>query len=252
MAITKGPLSGIRVIDMTQAHAGPFGTMLLSDLGAEIIKLEPPTGELMRFGDPNANLLNYYVVTLNRNKKSIALDIRSESGKKAFQELVKKSDVVISNFRADVPKRQGSDFETLIKINPGIIRCNISGYGETGPYTKYPAFDIIACGHSGILSISGDPETDTPVIPGGIAMADMLGGIYAVLHILAALINRDKDKKGVKADVSLLNSLILRQRVTPSIIGSIQSTISKSHLSLLKCSNPCCPSWTKPPGNPPL
>ena len=118
MAITNGPLSGIRVIDMSQAHAGPFGSMLLGDLGAEIIKLEPPTGDLIRFGDPNVTTFNYYVLSLNRNKKSIILDITSELGKKAFYDIVKKSDVVYSNFRAGVPKRQGSDYETLKKINP--------------------------------------------------------------------------------------------------------------------------------------
>ncbi|MDY6933561.1 MAG: CoA transferase [Spirochaetota bacterium] len=213
MAITKGPLSGVRIIDMTQAHAGPFGTMLLSDLGAEIIKLESPTGDLIRFGDPKVNIFNYYVLSLNRNKRSISLDLQGKLGKQAFYDLVKISDVVISNFRADVPRRQGSDFVTLKKINPQIIRCNITGYGETGPYTNYPAFDIIACGHSGILSISGDPKTNTPVIPGGIALADMMGGIYAAMSIIASLINRDRDGKGVKADVNLLDSLIFMQKV---------------------------------------
>ncbi|MDY6935824.1 MAG: CoA transferase [Spirochaetota bacterium] len=212
MAITKGPLCGIRILDMSQAHAGPFGTMLLGDLGAEIIKIESPLGDILRYGEKEVNPINYYVLTLNRNKKGIVLDLGSEKGKKAFYDLVKKSDVVFSNFRADVPKRQGSDFETLKEINPNIIRCNISGYGPTGPYVKYPSFDIIACGHSGILSLSGEPDRP-PVIPGGIAMADMMGGIFAVLSILAALISRDKDGKGVKAEVNLLDSLILMQKV---------------------------------------
>jgi crotonobetainyl-CoA:carnitine CoA-transferase CaiB-like acyl-CoA transferase len=213
MAITNGPLSGIRVIDMSQAHAGPFGSMLLGDLGAEVIKLEPPTGDLIRFGDPNVTTFNYYVLSLNRNKKSIILDITSELGKKAFCDLVKKSDVVYSNFRAGVSKRQGSDYETLKKINPDIIRCNISGYGETGPYEAYPAYDIIACGHSGLLSISGDPETNKAVIPGGIAFADMMGGIFGALSVLSALISRDKDKKGAEANTNLLDSLIFMQKV---------------------------------------
>ncbi|MDY6933672.1 MAG: CoA transferase [Spirochaetota bacterium] len=214
MAITKGPLSGIRIIDMSHAHAGPFGTMLLSDLGAEIIKLEPPTGDLMRFGMPTieVNPLFFYILTLNRNKRSIILDITAEHGRKAFDELVKISDVVFSNFRSDVPKRQGTDYETLKKINPRIIRSNISGYGETGPYVKYPAFDIIACGHSGILSISGEPGSH-PIIPGGIAMADMMGGIFAVMSVLAALVNRDREGRGAKVESSLLNSLLIMQKV---------------------------------------
>ncbi|MDY6934753.1 MAG: CoA transferase [Spirochaetota bacterium] len=212
MAITKGPLSGIRIIDMSQAHAGPFGTMLLGDLGAEIIKLESPIGDMLRMGDPKVTILNYYILSLNRNKKSLVLDLGSKHGKQAFYDLVKKSDVVYSNFRADVPKRQGSDFDTLEEINPNIIRCNISGYGPTGPYIGYPSYDIIACGHSGILSISGDPKVNKPVIPGGIAMADMMGGIYGVMSVLAALINRAKDKEGLRVEVNLLDSLLLMQK----------------------------------------
>ena len=212
MAITKGPLNGIRVLDLSQAHAGPFGTMLLGDLGAEIIKLESPVGDLLRVGDPTVNILNYYILSLNRNKKSIVLDLESKKGKKAFYDLVKNSDVVYSNFRADVLEKQGSDFDALKKINPRIIRCNISGYGHTGPYTKYPAYDIIACGHSGILSVSGE-EGRPPVIPGGIAMADMMGGIYAVLSVLASIISRSNKKKGVRAEVNLLDSMIFMQKV---------------------------------------
>ena len=212
MAITQGPLNGNRILDLTQYHAGPFGSMLLGDLGAEIIKIESPLGDPMRWGDPEVNILNYYVLALNRNKKSIALDITGKYGKKAFQKLVKKSDVVYSNFRADVPKRQGTDLDTLKKINPDIIRCNISGYGPEGPYTQYPAFDIIACGHSGILSISGE-DGRPPIIPGGIAMADMMGGIYAVLSILASLIQRNKDGNAVRAEVNLLDCLLIMQKI---------------------------------------
>ncbi|MDY6934754.1 MAG: CoA transferase [Spirochaetota bacterium] len=212
MSITKGPLNGIRIIDMTQAHAGPFGTMLLGDLGAEIIKLEPPTGELMRLGNPKVSVTHYYMIGLNRNKKGLALDLKGEIGKKTFYDLVKKADVVYSNYRADVPKRQGTDFETLSKINPRIIRCNISGYGDTGPYIGYPAFDIIACGHSGILSISGEPG-EGPLIPGGIALADMMGGICGTMSVLAALIKRNNDGKGMELNVNLLDGLLVMQQV---------------------------------------
>ncbi|MDY6933562.1 MAG: CoA transferase [Spirochaetota bacterium] len=213
MSITQGPLKGIRVIDMTHAHAGPFGTMLLGDLGAEIIKLEPPPGEMMRMGEKKVSLTSYYFTGLNRNKKGLVLDLKGELGRKAFHELVKKSDIVYSNLRAGVPTRQGTDFETLSKINPRIIRCNISGYGETGPCRSYPSFDIIACGHSGILSVSGDPKTNTPVIPGGIALADMMGGIFGTMSVLAALFKRNRDDKGVKIEFNLLNGLMVMQQV---------------------------------------
>ncbi|MDY6934752.1 MAG: CoA transferase [Spirochaetota bacterium] len=212
MPITKGPLNGIRVLDLTQAHAGPFGTMLLGDLGAEIIKLEPPPGELMRMGNPEVTISHYYMIGLNRNKKGLALNLKGELGKKTFYELVKESDIVFSNYRADVPKRQGTDFETLSKINPRIIRCNISGYGDTGPYIGYPAYDIIACGHSGILSVSGEPG-EGPLIPGGIALADMMGGICGTLSILAALVKRNNDGKGMELNVNLLDGLLVMQQV---------------------------------------
>lgn len=212
MAITKGPLSGIRILDLTQAHAGPFGTMLLGDLGAEIIKIESPLGDMLRLGEKKMSPILYYSLALSRNKKSLVLDLGSELGQKAFYELVKISDVVISNNRADVPKRQGTDFETLKKINPGIIRCNITGYGETGPYTDYPSYDIIACGHSGILSLSGE-QGRAPVIPGGVALADMMGGIFGAFTVLAALVKREKDNKGAKIDTNLLDCLLLLQQV---------------------------------------
>jgi len=212
MAITKGPLHGIRVLDLTQAHAGPFGTLLLGDLGAEIIKLEPPKGEMMRGGEKKMNTKHSYLIGLNRNKKGLVLDLKNKFGKQAFYDLVKKSDIVYSNYRADVPKRIGIDFKTLEKINPRIICCNISGYGETGPYTGYPSYDIIACGHSGILSISGESER-APLIPGGIALADMMGGIFGTMSVLAAMVNRDKTGKGLKVEINLLDGLLVMQQV---------------------------------------
>lgn len=212
MSIRKAPLKGIRILDLTQAHAGPFGTMLLGDLGAEIIKIEPPTGDMLRFGEEKISPFLYYTLSLSRNKKSVVLDLTGELGKKAFYDLVRISDIVISNNRADVPKRQGTDYDTLKKINPGIIRCNITGYGETGPYTHYPSYDIIACGQSGILSLSGEPGK-APVIPGGVAMADMAGGTFGAFSVLAALVKRAGDGKGAKIEINLLDSLLLLQQV---------------------------------------
>ncbi|MDY6934552.1 MAG: CoA transferase [Spirochaetota bacterium] len=214
MAITKGPLSGIRVLDLSQADAGPVTTMLLGDLGAEVIKLESPLGDLMRFGDSEikVDVKNYYMLTLNRNKKSVVLDLKGKLGKEAFNELVKVSDIVFSNFRADVPQRLGIDFDALKKINPNIIQCNLTGFGATGPYTEYPCFDIVACGHSGILSVCGEPG-GSPVVPGGIALADLMSGIYAVLSILAALINKNQDGEGIKVDANMLDSLLFMQKV---------------------------------------
>ncbi len=212
MSITKGPLSHIRIVDLTQAYSGPFGTMLLGDLGAEIIKIEPPVGDMMRFGENQVNPSQAYALSLGRNKKSIVLDLASGDGKKTLYDLIKISDVVMSNNRADVPKRQGTDFETLKKINPEIIRCNITGYGESGPCIDYPAYDITACGYSGILSISGEPG-QSPVIPGGVAIADMTGGIFAAFSVLAALVKRAQNGKGMKVETNLLDGMLVLQQV---------------------------------------
>ena len=212
MAITKGPLSGIRIIDLTQALAGPMGTMLLGDLGAEIIKIESPGGDMLRLGETKVSPESYYFTSVSRNKQSVVLNLQTESGLEAFYDLVKISDVVVSNYRAGVMKRQKTDFETLKKINPAIIRCNLSGYGETGPYANYPSYDIIACGQSGILSLSGEPGR-APVIPGGVPLADISGGFLSAFMVLAALLNREKTGKGVKLDPSLLDSLLLFQQV---------------------------------------
>ncbi len=211
MTLKNGPLSGVRVIALTQALSGSFGTMLLGDLGAEIIKLEPPTGDLLRFGKKKVDRSLYYTLALNRNTKSLVLDLGSAKGLEAFYGLVKISDVVISNYRAGVTKRLGTDFDTLKKINPKIIRTNITGYGETGPYSNFPSFDIVACGHSGILSLSGE-KGRPPVIPGGIPLADMMGGIFGAFSVLTGLVKRNGSGKGMQLDTNLLDCLILLQQ----------------------------------------
>ena len=157
-------------------------------------------------------MLLYYPLALGRNKKSIVLDMSSEVGKQAFYDLIKVSDVVISNYRPGVSERLGVDYETLKEINPKIIRSNISGYGETGSYSLFPSYDIFACGQSGILSLSGEPGR-SPVIPGGIALADMLGGTMATFSTLAALVKRSKDGIGMPVQTSLLDCLMTFQQV---------------------------------------
>ena len=205
-----GPLTGVRIIDLTMAYAGPWSTMMLSDLGAEVIKVEPPNGEIGRVGkktyDPGD-----FLTPINRNKLSFPLDITGEYGKKAFQDLVRKSDIVISNFRGGTCKRNGTDYETLKKINPAIIRVLMSGYGETGPLHDKPAYDIVTCGDSGLLSIQGE-EGRTPTVPGGFPLADTTAGIMAAFHCLAALYKRSAgDGTGIEVRVSLLDGLMMLQ-----------------------------------------
>lgn len=211
MTLKNGPLSGVKIIALTQALSGSFGTMLLGDLGAEIIKIEAPTGDMLRFGEKKVSKKLYYTLALNRNVKSLVLDLGAEKGLKAFYDLVKISDVVLSNYRAGVTKRLGTDFDTLKKINPEIVRTNITGYGETGPYSKFPSFDIVACGHSGILSLSGE-KGRPPVIPGGIPLADMMGGIFGAFSVLAGLVKRGNTGNGMQLDANLLDSLVLLQQ----------------------------------------
>ena len=204
MAI-KGPLNGIRVLDLTQAHAGPFGTQMLGDMGAEIIKIEVPgRGDLIRALPPKVEGEGYYTLALNRNKKSIELDLGTPSGKEAFYELVKVSDVVFDNFRAGSMERLGADYDTLKKYNPKIICCSITGYGPTGPYKDRPSLDDVAQGLAGAMSLSGEP--DGPPMRPGIPIADISAGIFGAMGVITALYDRERTGEGRKIETNLLES----------------------------------------------
>ena len=170
MAI-KGPLTGVRILDLSQAGAGPYGSMILGDQGAEILKIElPGRGDIVRGVIPGLKGESYYMLAFNRNKKSVALDLYTQSGKEAFYGLVKVSDVVFDNFRAGVIERLGVDFETLKKINPEIISCSMTGFGPSGPLKDKPAIDDVAQGFAGTISVAGEPD-GSPFRP-GVAIAD--------------------------------------------------------------------------------
>jgi crotonobetainyl-CoA:carnitine CoA-transferase CaiB-like acyl-CoA transferase len=202
MAI-KGPLSGVRILDVSQAHAGPFGSQLLGDLGAEIIKIEAPgTGETMR--DIRINGKPYYYLALNRNKKCVTLNFRTETGLEAFYDLVKISDVVFDNLRAGTMERLGIDHETLKEINPRIICSSITGLGSSGPYSQVPTTDDIAQGISGMSSLCGESGKRPMRAP--IASADISSGMFAVIGVLTALYNREQTGEGCKVDVNLLDT----------------------------------------------
>ena len=204
MAI-KGPLTGIRILDLSHAHAGPYGAQLLGDLGAEVLKIEPPgRGDLVRGINPALKGESYYTLALNRNKKSIALDLYTESGKNAFYDLVRVSDAVFDNFRAGVMERLKIDFEALKAIHPRIISCSITGYGPSGPYKEKPAIDDIIQGMSGSLSLTGHSNSG-PLRP-GIAIADLSGGFFGAMGIVVALYERQKTDKCVRVEVNLLES----------------------------------------------
>ena len=205
------PLSGIRVLDLTHMLSGPYGSMILADLGAETIKVEPLSGEGTRkllATDPNNSLdgMGAYYITLNRNKKSVAVDLKTEEGLALFKGLVGNVDIVISNFGAGVPKRLGIDYASLSAVNPRIITCTVSGFGSDGPGSKRPAFDQVAQAMGGGMSITGpDPET---MVRAGIPIGDLGGGMFGVMGILAALYERERSGLGQHVDISMLDCQI--------------------------------------------
>jgi crotonobetainyl-CoA:carnitine CoA-transferase CaiB-like acyl-CoA transferase len=201
-------LEGIRVIDLTGYLAGPYCTMMLADLGAEVIKVEEPkTGDGSRqWGPPFLEGESAYFLSVNRNKKSIALNLKSKSGNKIIQKLVANSDVFIENYRPGIADNLGVGYEALKKVNPKLIYCSISGFGQNGPYKERSSYDIVGQAMGGIMGITG--ESNGGPVKVGIAIADICGGMFAGLGILAALIRRSKTGEGDRIDISLLDGQV--------------------------------------------
>jgi len=201
------PLDNVRILDLSRAISGPYGAMLLADLGADVIHIEPPEGDISRF-ESGANYKgeSFHYLSWNRNKKSLVLDLSTKSGKEAFYDLVKISDVVWNNFRAGAMKRLAADHNTLKSLNPRIISVSITGYGASGPNKDRPAYDIAILGNSGVLSLTGEPG-GTPVRPGP-PIADMGGGIFAAIGVLAALVEREHTGLGRSIDISMQDTCI--------------------------------------------
>ncbi len=229
------PLENVRILDLSVIMAGPYCTLLLGDLGAEVIKIERPgVGEGARGVPPHYfEGESAYFIAMNRNKKSITLDLKSPKGKEIFYELAKKSDVVIDNFRPGVVERLGVDYDTLKKINPRIISCSISGYGGSGPLKDRPAFDLIIQAAGGIMSYTGEPG-QMPVRMGA-PMGDLAGGLFASNGILAALYQREHTGRGQKIDISLLDCQIslLAYRGQYYLVGNeIAKPVGSGHVSI--------------------
>ena len=197
-------LDGVTVLDVSQILAGPFCTMLLADMGANVIKVEKPTGgdDTRRMGPPFIGGESAAFLQINRNKRSIVLDIRSEDGKAALKRLVKKSDIFLENSRPGSMIRNGLGWDDLSAINPALVYCSISGFGLTGPYGKRAGFDLIAQGVAGLMSINGFP--DKPPLKLAVPMADLNAGMFALYGILSAYINRLKTGKGQHLETSLM------------------------------------------------
>lgn len=201
-------LEGVRVLDCSQILAGPFCSMLLADMGADVIKIEKPNGgdDTRRMGPPFIDTEAAAFLAMNRNKRSIVLNFKEQSGVQAMKTLVKDADIVIENYRTGTMARLGLGYEDLKNINPGIIYCSISGFGRTGPYANRGGFDLVAQGMSGLMSITGVP--DSPPVKVGVPIADMNAGMFATYGILTAYINKLRTKKGQYLEISLLEAAI--------------------------------------------
>lgn len=229
------PLAGVRVLDLTHMLSGPYAAMTIADLGAETIKVEPLQGEGTRkllANDPENSLNGFgaYFITLNRNKKSVAIDLKSEQGREVFNDLVRNADVVLSNFGVGVPERLGINYESLREINPRIITCAISGYGSDGPNPKRPAFDQVAQATGGGMSITGFNQNDP--VRSGIPIGDLGGGMFAVMGILTALLERERSGEGQHVDISMLDvqvSLLNYMATMFFMTGKDPEPIGNSH-----------------------
>ncbi|KKM04485.1 hypothetical protein LCGC14_1763750 [marine sediment metagenome] len=225
-------LEGIKVLDLTRALAGPYCTMMLADMGAEVIKLEMPgKGDDSRsYGPPFVKGESAYFMSVNRNKKSLTLNMKSERSTEIIHRLIKQSDVLVENFRPGVMKRLGLGFQRVKEMNSQIIYCSISGFGQDGPYRMLPGYDQVAQGMGGIMSITGEPGG--PPLKVGVAIADITVGMFAAYGILAALYNREKRGRGQMIDVSLLDSqvaLLTYQAGAYFASGEIPQPVGSGH-----------------------
>ena len=203
----SGPLQGIRVLDFTRVLAGPSAALALADLGAEVLKIEPPDGgDETRLFPPLRHNESHYFLSVNRGKKSIVVDLKSAAGVVLVKQLAAKCDIVIENYRPGVMDRLGLGYETLSAINPRLIYCAISGYGMTGPLRDRPSFDIVLQAMSGALSVNGESGRAPTKL--GIPLGDLVGGINGPMGILAALYERSVTGRGRLIDVSLFDGLI--------------------------------------------
>ena len=199
------PLQNIRVLDLSRVLAGPYCTMVLGDLGAEVIKVEPPEGDETRgWGPPFAEGESAYYLCVNRNKRGMVVNLKTEEGREVLQQLAMQSDVLVENFRPGTLKKFGLDFETLHELNPRLIYCSISGFGQTGSLKDMPGYDFMIQAMGGIMSITGEPEGEPMKV--GVAVADLFAGQNAVISILAALQARMFTGEGQFIDIALFDS----------------------------------------------
>jgi len=230
------PLSGITVLDLTHVLAGPYCTQIMGDLGAEVIKIERPgLGDQTRRMPPyfiGEKKQSAYFLAINRNKKSLTLNLKSPEGKEIFYELTKKADVVMNNFTPGTMEKLELGYETLKKINPRIVWASITGYGQTGPYRNRPTYDIIVQAIGGLMSYTGEP--DGPPVRCGIPFGDLGASVYAIIGILAALLSRSTTGEGRKIDIGMLDVLISLHTYRAKyylVAGEIPKPVGTGHVS---------------------
>jgi len=230
----EGPLRHLRVLDLTQFLSGPYATQILGDLGADIIKVETPDGDMTRQLPPHfVGPDSAYYLSVNRNKRSLAVDMKTQEGRELVRDLALASDVVIENFRPGVIERLGLSYADLSSQKPELIWCSISGFGRDGPYRDRPAYDMIVQAMSGGMSLTG--ETDGHSVRSGIPLGDLAAGMYGVIGVLAALADRDRSGKGRCIDIAMLDcqiSMLSYQAAYYLASGHVPSRQGRGHDSI--------------------
>lgn len=232
----KGALEGIKVLDLSRVLAGPYCTMILGDLGADVMKVEAPGGsdETRGWGPPFQNGVSAYYLCANRNKRSITVNLKTEEGREIIRTLAKDADVVINNFKTGSMENWDLDYDSLKAINPRLVYCSITGFGETGPYRHLPGYDYIIQGMSGLMSITGNDESGPMKI--GVAMVDILTGLYSAISIEAALLERERSGQGQKIDMSLMDTAVSSLANVASnylISGTIPRRLGNDHPNIV-------------------
>jgi crotonobetainyl-CoA:carnitine CoA-transferase CaiB-like acyl-CoA transferase len=229
------PLNGIRVLDLSRVLAGPYCTMVLGDLGADVIKVEAPEGDETRgWGPPFTAGESAYYLCVNRNKRSIVLDFKTEEGRRALHELIKRSDVLVENFRPGTLARFALDFESVSAINPDLIYCSITGFGQTGPLRERPGYDFMIQAMGGLMGITGEPQGEPMKV--GVAVADLFAGQNAVIAILAALQARSQTGRGQHLDISLFDSQVAMLANVASnylVSGNLPKRYGNAHANIV-------------------
>lgn len=231
-----GALTGIKVIDLSRVLAGPYCSMILGDLGAEVIKVENPEhgDETRKWGPPFRNGVSAYYLCANRNKKSITINLKSRTGIEQVKKLIRDADVIINNFKTGTMEKFGLSYEEIIELNPKIVYCSITGFGETGPYKHSPGYDFIIQAMSGLMSITGTKQSGPQKV--GVAIVDVITGLYAAIGIQAALIEREQSGRGQKLDLSLYDSAVSSLINIGSnylISGNIPERLGNEHANIV-------------------